>query len=41
MRKDMKKWYDVIFDDQYELEKYVYENKIIKKKISSNKEEIC
>ena len=32
-----EEWYDVIFDDQYELEKYVYENKIIKKKSSGTK----
>ena len=30
-------WYDIIFDDQYELEKYIYENKIIKKKSTTKK----
>ncbi len=36
-----EEWYDVIFDDQYELEKYVYENKIIKKKSSAAKKKVA
>ena len=35
-----EEWYDVIFDDQYELEKYVYEKKIIKKKSSKSPKKI-
>ncbi len=36
-------WYDVLFDDPYKLEEYVYENKIIKEKSftkSSNKKNV-
>lgn len=32
-----EEWFNIIFDDQYELEKYVYKNKIIKSKKSGKK----
>lgn len=35
-----EKWYDVLFDDQRDLEDYVYKNKIIKRKKSNQNKKI-
>jgi len=35
-----EEWCDIIFDDQNDLERYVYENKIIKKSVKKNKRKL-